>query len=194
MVETVVRFSPLGDWDARFAAAAPAILLSELPFTTILSLRVRVDSAASAAVEAALGLNLPRHPSPIGASGSDRAIWLAPDEFLLTSQSRSARELSEAITAALGGSANGAVVDVSAQYTVIALAGPESRDLLAGGCSPDLSRQEAPTGTSVHTPLAQASVVIVVTDAAAGAFLLIVRASFADYLASWLTTTAREYS
>ncbi len=194
MVEIASRQSPLGEWAPRFAAVAPAILLSEVPFTTILNLRVRVGSAASAAVEAALGLELPRHPRHVGAIGHERAIWLAPDEFLVTSSTRSASDLGGLITAALGDRANGALVDTSAQFTVITLAGPESRDLLAGGCSTDLSPEQAPTGMSVHTPLAQASVILVVADAAAGAFLLIVRASFADYLASWLTTMAREYS
>ncbi|HAM26238.1 MAG TPA: sarcosine oxidase subunit gamma [Microbacteriaceae bacterium] len=192
--ESVTRQSPLAGWTERFSAVAPAIVLAEVPFRAMVNLRMRTGTAAASAVEAALGFALPLGPTPAGGAAGDRAVWLAPDEFLLSSGSRSASELTGVLRSALGDTANGAAVNVSAQYTSISLAGPESRDLLAGGCSTDLSPDAAPTGSSVHTPLAQASVVIVVTDAAAGAFLLIVRASFADYLASWLTMAAREYA
>ena len=145
-----------------------SILLGESPFTAIVNVRVRGGAV----------------PEGVGTP-----VRLAPDEYLLTSRSMTAGQRIDA----LGDSVH-AAVDVSAQYTTISLAGAESRDLLAGGCSVDLSPEAAPTGTTVHAPLAQASVVITVTDAGAGAFELIVRASFADYLATWLTTVAREYA
>lgn len=183
------RRSPLRGWEQRFAAAAPAVELAEVAFQTTVNLRVA--GPAASAVFAALGL-APPSSTAISTAGDLLAIRLAPDEFLLRSGELSAALLESLVVAALGG-AHGAAVDVSAQFTAIALAGPEARDLLAGGCSTDLSAAAAPTGTSVQVPIAQTGVLVVVTDAAAGAFLLIVRSSFADYLASWLTMGATEY-
>ncbi|MES2094327.1 MAG: sarcosine oxidase subunit gamma family protein [Actinomycetota bacterium] len=159
--------SPLAEWASRFEAAAPAVLLAEIPFTAIVNIRVR---------------------NRVAPDGAWSLIRLAPDEFLLTSRSMTAGRLIETL-----GDSVDAAVDVSAQYTTISLAGAESRDLLAGGCAVDLAPEVAPTGTTVHAPLAQANVVITVVDADTGSFELIVRASFADYLATWLTSAAREY-
>ena len=214
MVEAVLLRSPLGEWAERFAAVPAAIAVAEKPFQTMVTLRVR-PGAPSAAVARALGFVLPQAPSPHTASGDgngngngngngdgngdgdgsrDRALWLAPDEFLITSETRPSATLVALLQGALGSTEHGAAVDVSAQYTTVTLRGTETRDLLAGGCSFDLSAEQAPTGTSVHTPLAQASVIIIVTDAAAGSFELIVRSSFARYLAAWLISAAQEYT
>ena len=122
--------------------------------------------------------------SPEGATG----VWLAPDEFLILGGATS--PIDDRAGASTGTSV---AVDVSAQRTIIALSGPEARDLLAGGCSVDLDASVAPTGTSVHTPLAQAGVILLVVDAEAGEFWLIVRSSFAEYVALWLLQGAREY-
>ena len=207
----LVRRSPLDDWRARFEAIAPAIVLSEMPFTNMINLRVVPGTPHADALEASLGVRLPRDRSSVELSSSAddlTAIWLAPDEFLLMSGVRPAEWMLEIIRGSLEGDGQGGdgregdgregdgravVVDVSAQRTALALSGPQSRDLLAGGCSADLSAEAAPTGTTVQTMLAQAGVIILVTDADAGAFLLLVRASFADYLATWLTTAAVEY-
>lgn len=209
---TLNRRSPLSDWRLRFEAIAPAIVLAEVPFTNTINLRVLPGTPHADALERSLGVRLPRDRSSVERSaGADdlTAVWLAPDEFLLMSSARSAESMLEVIRGSLaagglegaglaGGELEGdgkaAAVDVSAQRTALTLSGPQSRDLLAGGCSVDLSAEAAPTGTTVQTMLAQAGVIILVTDADAGAFLLIVRASFADYLATWLTTVAVEYA
>src|SRR3990170_3766875 len=166
--------SPLHGWAERFASTAPAVVLSEVPFTTMVNLRVVPGSAAALAVETALGVRLPRAPERVEVSGGKDdlvIVWLAPDEFLLQSGTRTADAMIDILRSALGGSADGAAVDVSAQRTAIALSGPRARDLLAGGCSTDLAVAVAPTGTSVQTLLAQTGVIILVTDAEAGAFL-----------------------
>jgi sarcosine oxidase subunit gamma len=203
MVELLklARRSPLGDWRVRFEAIAPAIVLAEKPFMNMVNLRILPGTPHADALEASLSVRLPRDRSSIESSESAddlTAMSLAPDEFLLMSGVRSAESILEIIRGSLegnghGGAGQGAAVDVSAQRTALALSGPQSRDLLAGGCSADLSAQAAPTGTIVQTMLAQAGVIILVTDADAGAFTLFVRASFADYLATWLTTGAVEY-
>jgi sarcosine oxidase subunit gamma len=183
------RRSPLHGWAERFAVAAPAIVLTEVPFTPMLSVRVDPGSAEAERLESHWGMSLPRSPHTIEVAPSGlTAVWLAPDEFLILGDATST------IDDLAGASAGTSVaVDVSAQRTIIALSGPEARDLLAGGCSVDLDAAVAPTGTSVHTPLAQAGVILLVVDAAAGEFWLIVRSSFAEYVALWLLQGAREY-
>ena len=64
--------------------------------------------------------------------------------------------------------------------------------MLARGCAVDLDPRVAPAGTCVQTLLARAGVTIVVRDERAGEFLLLVRASFAAYLAAWLVDACTE--
>ena len=81
----------------------------------------------------------------------------------------------------------GTVTDVSAQRTTIVLSGPRARDLLARGCAIDLDPSVAPPGTCVSTLLAQTGVLILVER---DDVLLLVRSSFASYLARWLEDAA----
>ncbi|MBC7723854.1 MAG: sarcosine oxidase subunit gamma [Burkholderiaceae bacterium] len=192
MVESTTARSPLEGWTDRFAAVLPDIRLEELTFTPMVNLRV--GAGARAAVEAAIGAALPTGPALVGSCRAGTLVWLAPDEFLLLSDR--AGDTAQALCALLDGAlaGDGAAVDVSAQRTIVSLGGPCARDLLAGGCSADLDAAVAPTGTSVQTLLAQTGIVIIVADAGSGEFLLVVRSSFATYLASWLLQGAREYA
>ena len=87
-----------------------------------------------------------------------------------------------------------AVVDVSAQRTIVTLSGRYARDVLAHGCSTDLHPRVAPTGTCITTLLAQTGIVLQVLDAEAGDFQLLVRSSFAGYFATWIADAAAEYA
>ena len=91
------------------------------------------------------------------------------------------------------------VVDVSAARTVISLSGPAARDVLAHGCGLDLDATKFPPGTCAQTRLALANVVLIAPrDQPADfvrspRFLVLVRPSFAPYLAAWLLDAATEY-
>lgn len=186
--------SPLGEWTARLAELAPAVRVREQPFLTQLTVRVR-DARARAAIGAALGVELPSTPCSFtrgaGPHGELEVLWMGPDEYLVLA-SPGVRDLEDAIRLALG-DAVGAVVDVSAQRTTLALSGPRVRDVLAHGCAIDLHPSAAPTGTCVQTLLAQAGIVLMVTDAGRDEFALLVRSSFAGYLAAWLIDASVEY-
>jgi sarcosine oxidase subunit gamma len=121
--------------------------------------------------------------------GDVDVLWLGPDEWLVLAEPGRQEQLSGAIRAAIG-SDPGAVVDVSAQRTAVSLSGPSARDVLAHGCSIDLDAGVAPAGTCVQTLLARTGVTIVVRDEQASDFLVLVRASFADYLGAWLVDAA----
>lgn len=194
-VDTTTPHSPLEAWSDRLARLAPGARAVEQPFLTQLTLRV-TDSAAASAVGDALGVSLPAAPCTFtagaGPYGELGVLWMGPDEYLVLGRPGSQVDLEDALRAALSGS-RGAVTDVSAQRTTITLAGPRSRDVLAHGCSIDLHPSAAPTGTCVQTMLARAGVVLLVDDADRDQFTLLVRSSFAEYLAAWLVDASVEY-
>ena len=188
--------SPLEGWGPAFARLPGQVQIAEIPFLTQLDLRVEPDGAAAAAVGKALGGELPAAPCTATRGTSSRTgdvevLWLGPDEWLVLAEPWRQRELEDLLRAAIGGG-HGAVADVSAQRTALSLSGPAARELLARGCAIDLDPRVAPAGTCVQTLLARTGVTIVVRDERAGEFLLLVRASFAQYLAAWLVDACTE--
>jgi sarcosine oxidase, subunit gamma len=81
-------------------------------------------------------------------------------------------------------------VDVSAQRTTLLVGGPRARDLLAHGCALDLHPSVFGPGSCAQTMLARAQVVLLSQQEG---FLVLVRSSFAAYLAEWLLDAATEY-
>jgi sarcosine oxidase, subunit gamma len=173
-----VRHSPLEAWVDAFAALPRTIRLAEVPFCSMLNLR---PSTPSSAIAATLGGPLPTAPCTAMRHGARDVLWLGPDEWLVVCPPGEEDGLEPALR-----SAGAAVTDVSAQRTVLSLSGPSSAEVLAHGCAIDLHPQMAPAGTCVQTLLARTGITIVVQDDRASAFTLLVRASFAGYLASWL--------
>ncbi|WP_232376161.1 sarcosine oxidase subunit gamma [Amycolatopsis aidingensis] len=191
-IRTGTGRSPLADWAGPLGGLAPAVHAVEQPMLTQLTLRL-ADPGAAAAARAALGVDLPGRPCTFtrGPLGEVEVLWMGPDEYLVLAPPGSTA-LAEGLRTALDDAA-AAVVDVSAQRTTLALAGPLVRDVLAHGCAIDLHPAAAPTGTCVQTLLARAGVVLLVRDAERAEFGLLVRSSFAGYLAAWLLDASLEY-
>jgi sarcosine oxidase gamma subunit len=80
-------------------------------------------------------------------------------------------------------------VDVSTNRTVITVTGPVAADLLAHGCALDFGR---PAPWCAQTMVAQAQVILVHPRPAE--YHLLVRGSFARYLAAWLIDAATEWT
>ncbi|WP_435240434.1 sarcosine oxidase subunit gamma [Streptomyces cucumeris] len=190
-VETPVRSSPLDGWQNTFDRLPESLAIREIPFLTQLSLRVEPGSPAARAVEDALGIALPG-PSRADMSGEVKALWLGPDEWLLVAPPDQGHDLVTRLRAAIG-DAFATVTDVSAQRTTLALSGPLTREVLARGCAIDLDPRVTPVGSCLTTLLAQAGVTLVVRGVAASSAWLLVRSSFAGYLASWLVDACTEY-
>jgi sarcosine oxidase subunit gamma len=165
------------------------------PFVAMADLRVDPTGPAAATVAEYLGVALPTTPSTYVESETATAIWLGPDEWLITSPLRTPEELETGLRGAIGGGAAfaGSVVDVSAQRTTVALRGDHGRDLLAGGCSLDLHPRVFARGTAAQTLLGQAGVLLMALDDTGSHYQVIVRSSFAGYLTSWLLDAATEY-
>ncbi len=150
----------------------------EVPFLAQVDLRV--------AAETARHLALPRRPNTVLAAGDRAALWLGPDEWLVTGAPGSAPAIAAELAAALP-DAPSSIVDVSANRAVIDLSGPAALDVLARGCSLDLHPRSWWAGVCAQTILGKAQVIL---DQRADATRIYVRPSFAGYLVDWLTNAA----
>ena len=176
------RTAPLAAMEDRIAAAAfPGATLAAVPFVAQVGIRLDPAGPAAARVAEALGLPLPE-ANRVSASGGRRALWLGPDEWLVVAADGEERALVGILEDAIG--ADGAVVDLSANRTGLELSGPLSRDVLATCCSLDLHPRAFGPGRCAQTLVQKAGVLIEQRDA--DTFLLLVRPSFAAYVAEWL--------
>jgi sarcosine oxidase subunit gamma len=174
--DALIPTGPLDAWAGRFAALPTGIRITAEPFVAMVD--VHLDPAGAPA------LGLPTTPSTWVARGDGRAIWLGPDEWLVTSPSRRPPELPD----------TDAVVDVSGQRTTLRLAGEHMRAVLATGCALDLHPRAFPRGSAAQTLLGMAGVVLLALDDTGTEYEILVRSSFARYLADWLLDAAAEFT
>lgn len=196
MTVELPRTGPLDAWAERFATLPPGIRITSEPFVAMADVRLPPGIVSGYASHSAHNhsrpdVGLPAEPNTWVARADGQAIWLGPDEWLVTDPSRSPQELEAELRAAVG--AEGAVVDVSAQRTTLRLRGEHVRDVLATGCAVDLHPRAFPAGSAVQTTLGLAGVVLLALDGTATHYQLLVRSSFARYLATWLLDAATEY-
>ncbi|MEJ2860666.1 sarcosine oxidase subunit gamma [Actinomycetospora flava] len=188
---TLTASHPLESRRAALASVdSPALRLElEAPVATV-DLRVDPAHGGPAAVGAAVGGPLPERPDTWTALPTGLALRLGPDEWLLTSTTAEPEDWEFHVdeTAAAHG---GMAVDVSAQRTAVRVRGTAARELLSFGCSLDLRPSAFPRGRCAQTLLGQAGVLLVALEA--DDLLLIVRASFAGYVADWLVDAAQEF-
>jgi sarcosine oxidase subunit gamma len=193
MADTLERTSPLLPWAARFAQLSDSVAIVEEPFVTMVDLRV--DSAGPGAQAAAelLGVELPTTASTYAKSGDTTVIWQGPDEWLVTGTALAGPELEARLREAVAPH-GGAAVDVSGQRTTLRLSGSHSRDVLAKGCALDLHPRAFGEGIAAETRLGQTGVILLAVDGSGADYHMLVRSSFARYLADWLLDAAEEYT
>jgi sarcosine oxidase, subunit gamma len=189
--EPLARTAPLAAWGDGLGALPDGVQITPRPFVAMADLRVDPAGPAAATVADYLGVTLPTTPSTYVESETATAIWLGPDEWLITSPFRTPEELETGLREAVG--AGDTVVDVSAQRTTLRMRGEHARDLLAGGCSLDLHPRVFGRGAAAQTLLGLAGVVLMALDDTGTHYQIVVRASFAGYLTSWLLDAATEY-
>lgn len=196
MSEGIRRESPLAQFvAAERGAGRPGrvgVELTERPSLGHVNLRGDpTDRAFLNAVEGVLGFALPLKANTVAEGDEVTALWLGPDEWLLlTPPDREAR-VAQALRDALRG-LFAAVTEVSGGQTVIRVRGDRARDVLSKGCSLDLHLRVFGPGRCAQTHVAKATVLIRPVDDSPS-FDLIVRRSFAEYLALWLGDAAQEY-
>ena len=188
MIAEAVRRSPLADYADRFAALSKAtdgaLSIRELPFVSQVNLRADPKEAdLMQRLATAIGFALPIVPNTVTSREDRRALWLAPDEWLVVGpdgqQGAIERELRNGLNSAFG-----SIVDVSANRTVIEIRGGKARDLLAHCVPIDLDARVFSAGRCAQTLLVKAHVIIECRDESG--LILYVRASLATYAADWL--------
>jgi sarcosine oxidase, subunit gamma len=193
MADTLERTSPLQPGAAQFAQLPNSVAIIEEPFVTMVDLRVDLSGPGAAAAAELLGVVLPTAASTYAKSGDTTVIWLGPDEWLVTGTALSGPELEARMREAVVPH-GGAAVDVSGQRTTLRLRGSHSRDVLAKGCALDLHPRVFGEGAAAETLLGQAGVILLAADGSGADYRILVRSSFARYLADWLLDAAQEYS
>ncbi len=186
----LLRTHPLEAWVPALADLPDTVGTTVEPFVAMVDVRL---GTVGAEASAALGVDLPTAPNTWVSAGTGRAVWLGPDEWLLSSTTETPEELEARVRAAaleLGGSAT----DVSAQRIGLRLTGARVRDVLAKGCSIDLHPRVFGRGSSAQTVLGQAGVVLLALSDAGDDYAVLVRSSFAGYLADWLLDAALEFT
>jgi sarcosine oxidase subunit gamma len=160
----------------------------------MVNLRVRPGSAEARRVGDALGTTLPA-ANAVAPATRGAVLWLGPDEVLVVGRDGAAAGLVAQLTAALAG-ARGSVVDVSAARAGVEVAGERARDVLAKGCSLDLHPRVFTPGRCAQTLLARANVIVwhLGENLYDGGYRVLTGASFAGYLADWLSDAAAEFT
>jgi sarcosine oxidase, subunit gamma len=193
MADTLERISPLQPWAARFTQLPDSAAIAEEPFITMVELRVDPSGPGAKAAAGLLGVELPTTPSTYTKSADTTVIWLGPDEWLVTGTALTGPELEARLRETLS-SHGGTAVDVSGQRTTLRLRGSHSRDVLGKGTPIDLHPSIFGGGAAVQTTLGQTGVILLAVDGGGADYRILVRSSFARYLADWLLDAAQEYT
>lgn len=141
------------------------------------------------AVQNNLGQPLPIAPNTVS-NGQHHVYWLGPDEWLIVSAENNAAALAAGLLDALKNQ-HVSINDISGGQVTVQLEGDNVRDVLSKGCPIDLHSDVFRPGDCAQSGLAKAVVLIGCFDGP-NRFELIVRRSFADYLARWLQQAARD--
>jgi sarcosine oxidase subunit gamma len=153
------------------------------------------DRTFMAAVGRVLDLLLPSESCTSAAQEQISALWLGPDEWLVTCPADEAPLLRSSLSDALA-DLHAAIADVTDGRVAFRVAGPSAREVLAKGCPLDLHPRAFPPGRCAQSLLAKASVLIHLVeddDERGPSFDVYVSRSFAHYLWMWLEDAGGEY-
>jgi sarcosine oxidase subunit gamma len=165
--------------------------LRERPFLGHIVLRANPADCVSAAMTESLGVIVPSVPNTVAFGLDATVLCLGPDEWLLLTAPGCEILLADRVRNALKG-VHSAIADVTSGHTVVRLSGPNAGDVLAKGCTVDIHPRVFSRGQCSQTRIAKAGVILLPADES-GAFDIVVRRSFAEYLAMWLADAALEY-
>jgi sarcosine oxidase subunit gamma len=155
--------------------ALAALGAREVPLEAQVSVRVERDAAS--------GLGLPIEPNTWRALDGREALWLGPDEWLVTTADQPATDVIRELESRLGSTTPRSVVDASANRVVLELARADRLEMLSAGCGLDLHPRSWREGMCAQTLLANAAVLL---QERGEATRVLVRPSFAGHIAAWL--------
>jgi sarcosine oxidase subunit gamma len=187
----VVTVSPVEHLSAELGRTGGPATLREIPFRALVELRIDEDHVEAFAPRAAqfLGCELPETGQATG-TGAPYVLWSGPGWYLIDDEPGTAPGLEAGLLADCGG-AYGHAIDLSAARTILELSGPRAAQVLRHGCSIDLHPRAFGPGRCARTDLARAQVTL--HQSGPETYRILVRCSFADYLARWLLDAMIEY-
>jgi len=159
--------------------------IAETRFAAQVALRCSPSLLAHAT--SALGVAPSTEANTVAEAGPRAALWLGPDEWLITDEERTAGGIVEPLRVAFAG-LHAAVVDVSCSRRGIMIDGPGTEDLLSQAATLDFHPSAFRVGTCAQTNLARTQGII--WRRSVERFVLMVRPSFSGYLTRWLSTAA----
>lgn len=171
----------LDGYAEAFADVRGEVAIRALPL--VRSYNIRIDPAKADALVATLGTALPDVARWTVTEAGGTIVWLGPDEFLLTDPSDSVDLETELRAAVLP--FGGAVVEQSGQRVSVRISG-DAPGLLAKGTALDLHPSVFPVGSALQSFLGQTIVVFLARSRDSSEIEILVRSSFARYLADWL--------
>ena len=196
---TPVQHSPGEQYAALLESSrGERVSLRELPFLPMTALLLDPCSTAGAAVEGALGVELPRRVGAVGGSatgqpedGEVSVLWISPEEFLVIgtrpAEPCAPQALTDRIAQALAAvrteDSDDLAADVGSQRTVLELAGPMAREVLRQGITHDLHDRAFPVGRAVSCLLDTVPVILWRTGDQR--WRLLPRSSFTGYVVTW---------
>lgn len=185
MASTLHRTHPLQSRLPALERLPDGFAVTVDPFLAMTNLRF--PPQATDAVTAVLGVAPPTRPN----TWVRGVVWLGPDEWLVISDSDAPQDREAELRAAVA-PFGGAAVDVSGQRVSLTLRGRHVYDVLAKGCALDLHPRAFGPGSSAQTTLGCAGIVLLACDEP-GTFTVLVRQSFANYVADWLVDATEEF-
>ena len=169
------------------------LVIKEAPLSAHLNLRGDADdSSFCSAVAAALNLSLPLVPGTFQRDGNTSIYWLGPSEWLVVDVGGDAAAIEATLRKSLKGHIS--IVDVSGGQTCINLRGVAVETVLKKSSIYDFEDWDAAKATSgrvVQTTFAKASAAV--SNRSDGSYDLVIRRSFADYVAQWLLDAGGEF-
>ncbi len=162
----------------------PGFDLKQVTDRSIVRLRVRPGEAGAAGRALQLPLQALHWQD-----GEMASHWLGPDQWLLTSDTKSPKVIISHIDSALSKQLH-AATDMSSSNACFALNGPAARMVLAMGCGIDMHRDEFGPGQCVRTNFASLPLFIVATDE--DSFMLYVDRSYTRYLRDWFARSGED--
>ena len=166
------------------------VTLEERPFCGHLNLRGDAGDAGFCGALAKVIGDLPVRPNTTSRHDSVLVLWLGPDEWLLVFDSEAAASATNNdLDTELAGTFY-SLADISSAQTIFRLRGPRARDIIRSASTLDVHARQFSKGQCAQTTFAKAGIVLYPVDETP-TFELVVRRSFADYLARWVIGSAR---
>lgn len=189
--EVTLRRSPLAHRAGHFAGVSTdAAAIAEVPFQAQTIVRgAPGDPGFRDASIRALGYALPETPNTTASDHRTTALWLGPDEWLVTGPDGSGDDTRSRLREALSGR-HAAVVEVDGSRTLLELRGAGALAALESVCVIDLHPRAFPPGRCAQTMIGPAQIILLMRSDAP-TWWLFVRSSYADWLAVWLTDAMR---